>query len=331
MILIRSPKVKINMNFEEFVSNDNIIYELSHAVEDETLPHAIIIDGAKGTGKKTLADIIARSCVCLENKGKPCGKCSACVKAIHRSHPDIFIADGNTSGSLSIDAIRNIRSDAYIMPNEAAKKVYILSDCDKILLPAQNALLKILEEPPRNVVFILTVSSANILLQTVRSRSRIYTLYPPSPEKAAEYLLKVFPQRSFEELLNAAKLTDGNIGQIIQNIENGNEETKQLADQIMLAVIGKNEYDLLVLTSQVSKNRDFASGVLDCLVDDAGECIRASAGLDTYLPAAKQIAERFSSKRIYQLADNIEKARNVLKSNVNLNFFGTWLCSVLRV
>ena len=182
------------------------------------------------------------------------------------------------------------------------------------MLPAaQNALLKILEEPPANVVFVITVSSANILLQTVRSRTRI----------------DKFPEKSFDELLSAAKLSDGNIGEVIRAFENGSEETMLLAQDMMDAVIRRKEYELLILTSRLSSSREFASAVLRDLLEISGECIRASVGIEGTSDIAVKAAEKLSPKKIYKISENIEKAANVLKSNVNLNFFGTWLCSLL--
>lgn len=318
------------MDLNSFVGNETVRFELSQAMQSDNFPHALIIDGAAGTGKKTLARIIARYCVCLAEEHKPCGHCAGCIKALHHSHPDICIVDGKASGTLTIDSVRRLRSDAYIMPHEAPKKVYLLLDCDKMQPVAQNALLKILEEPPKNVVFVITVTSANLLLLTVRSRSRIYTLYPPAPGQAADYLASVFPDKTKDELLSAAALADGNIGTAIRNLESGSEEAKALADEILLAVTDKREYNLLVLTSRLSASREFAAGVLDFLIEDAGECIRASAGLPTELQAARVTVEKLSPKRIYRLAETIGRARDVLKTNVNLNFFSTWFCAVLR-
>ena len=317
------------MDLKTFVANETVLYELSHAMNSDTFPHAIIIDGAAGTGKKTLADIIARYCVCLSDGEKPCGHCPGCLKALHGTHTDIFIADGNTPGALAIDAIRKIRSDAYIMPNEAPVKVYLILDCDKMLPASQNALLKILEEPPLNVVFVLTVSSANILLQTVRSRSRIYTLYPPDKEEAAAYLEKRYPEINPGELNNHAALCGGNIGAAITGIEGGGEEAAALAEEMLHAVVKRRSYDLLLLTTRLSSSREFAAKSIDMLLGLSGEAIRASAGLDVTSEAAKAASEKLTLERLYKLADNIEKAREVLKSNVNLNFFGTWLCAQL--
>ena len=104
------------MKLNEFVGNDTVKYELSKAMDSGTFPHALIIEGAKGTGKKTLAHIIAAYCVCLSDNEKPCGICAGCTKALHRCHPDIFITDGTQPGALSIETVRKIRTDAYMKP-----------------------------------------------------------------------------------------------------------------------------------------------------------------------------------------------------------------------
>ncbi len=318
------------MDLKNFVSNEKVIRELTYVVESGNIPHAMIIDGAKGTGKKTLAKILAQSCVCLSESSCPCGECAGCVKALHGTHPDIYVADGNIPGSLTIDSIRTIRTDAYIIPNEAPRKVYLILDCDKMQPASQNALLKILEEPPKNVVFILTVTSSNMLLQTVRSRSRVYTLYPPGVEQTAKYVEEIFPDKDKEEILSAARLNDGNIGKTIADLESGSEQAKELADSILKAVTVGKEYDLLIFTGKLSESRDFAARVMDILFEDAAECIKASIGMETNLEAARVTAGKLSPSRVYKLAENIGKAKDVLKTNVNLNFFGTWLCAMLR-
>ena len=106
------------MLLSEFAGNAELKYELSEIMKRGTLPHAIIIEGAEGTGKRTLADIIAQYCVCMAESEKPCGICNSCMKAEKHIHPDIFYADGNDK-ALTVDSVRNMRTDAYIKPNEA--------------------------------------------------------------------------------------------------------------------------------------------------------------------------------------------------------------------
>ncbi|MBR2176522.1 MAG: hypothetical protein IJ861_06225 [Clostridia bacterium] len=318
------------MQLCDFISNEDIKNELSEAMSSGTLPHAIIIDGAKGTGKRTLATIIAQYGVCLADNGRPCGVCSGCLKAIHGSHPDIFIADGNHSGELAVNVIRQIRSDAYIKPNEAPAKVFMLLNCDKMLAPAQNAFLKVLEEPPANVMFVMTVTSANMLLETVRSRSRIYSLFPADPKQAAEFAAQKFPDKPYEELLRAAGLCGGNIGQTIQLIESGGEEAKILAEEIFASMQKSSEYELLVRTNQLTKDRAFAAAVLDNMLEISAECLKAAVGAETNSEIAVQIARKMTKKKIYAMAETIRNACGILNTNVNLNFFGTWLCAVLK-
>ena len=317
------------MKLNEFVSNDNVINMLSRSLSSDTLPHAILIDGAKGTGKATLADILARACVCTGDT-KPCDECPGCKKALHASHPDISIYNGDNTGELSVDAIRRIRSDAYIMPNEAPSKVFILLNCDKMLAPSQNAFLKILEEPPANVFFILTVSSANMLLETVRSRSRIYSLNPPEKKDAFDFISSRYPEFSEEDISSAVNSSEGNIGKALELLNNGGEKAELLADDIMNALISGKEYDILRLNTRLTESRSFAYSVLDSLSELSAECVRASVGLPTSSQTAKNAMSRLTRQKILRVNDSIQQAKNVLNTNVNLSFYGTWLSSVLK-
>lgn len=318
------------MLLSDFVANSRLKSELAESMKNRTLPHAIIIDGAKGTGKKTLANIIAQYCVCSSVQNKPCGICSGCLKAQKGIHPDIFTVDGLNSGTLSVDSVRNIRSDAFVKPNESPMKVYLLFNCEKMLVPAQNAFLKILEEPPKNVVFIMTVSSAASMLQTIRSRARIFSLYSPSVSETVEFISKKFPERDIEEIRHCSSVCDGNIGLALQMLQDGGEDARILAENIFKAIPLSTEYQLLTLTNELSQNRAFAVSVLDCMTEISADSIKASAGFTAVSEVAGDMADRYNKQYLFLIADNIKKARDILNLNVNLNFFGTWFCSVLR-
>ena len=318
------------MLLSDFVGNIKVKNELNKGMKHQNLPHAIILEGDVGTGKKTLANIIAEYAVCSSKETKPCGQCSGCLKAQKHIHPDIFMADGNHSGELSIDSIRYIRSSAYIKANEAPNKVFILLNCEKMLVPAQNAFLKILEEPPENVMFLLTVSSAAALLQTIRSRTRILSLFPVSFDEAVKELQKRFPDKLSQEIHQAAYVGGGNIGSAIQQLENGGKEAMKLAQEIYAAIPLSKEYELLILTNQLSQSRAFAVSVTDCLVEIASEAVKASVGAETNLEQAKDAAKRIPRSRLFKIQAKAQEARNVLNSNVNMNFFCTWLCAALK-
>ena len=151
------------------------------------LGHAYIVAGAEGSGKHTLAAILAQAMVCAGTGAKPCGSCPDCKKALAGIHPDIItILPEPDKTAISVDQIRRMRADAYIRPNEAARKVYILEFCDRLRGEAQNAMLKLLEEGPAYAAFLLLAENQGNLLVTVRSRCETLALVAPEQELTGE-------------------------------------------------------------------------------------------------------------------------------------------------
>ena len=144
------------MNKFNIVGNNHIISQVNSWTITKNYPNAILISGAVGSGRHTLAKSIAKAVVC-SGDNPPCLKCINCKKAELSIHPDIEIITGAKGlKSFHIDAIRDMRSRVFTKPNEAAKRVIILENAHNMTEAAQNALLKILEEPPSYLHFILT-------------------------------------------------------------------------------------------------------------------------------------------------------------------------------
>lgn len=143
----------------------------------ENPPHAIILESLNAEKSNEEALEIARSILCLASEKKPCGQCGSCIKIAKGFHPDLkIISLEKDIKSIKIEEIRNVRQDAYILPNEGTYKVYIFTPAEALTVQAQNAFIKILEEPPKNVVFILVCKSSDLLLSTVLSRCEIFNL-----------------------------------------------------------------------------------------------------------------------------------------------------------
>lgn len=156
--------------------NERVLGILDGLAATGRLPHAIILEGDDSGDCLSVARAVARAYLCTCDTLLE-GSCRACKRLASGAHPDVITAEGSSkAGQLTVDDIRAVRSDAYLVPVEAKGKVYILPDCDDMKQEAQNALLKVFEEPPAGVMFILTCRSQTHLLETIRSRARTFRI-----------------------------------------------------------------------------------------------------------------------------------------------------------
>lgn len=178
--------------------------------------HAYIIEGAHGSGKTLLANLIAQANVCVSDGVRPCGKCSSCVKFLADCNIDIKHIPADTD-------VKNMRaaiSDIYIRPNESEKRCYIIEDGDGLSVPCQNVLLKSLEEPPEFSVFIITCTSKEKLLETIRSRCVVLTLAPIRNEDAEKFFDKrEYDKYTPQQKQAAIRLSEGFLGKAIEVLE----------------------------------------------------------------------------------------------------------------
>ena len=174
-----------------------------HFENTAAIGHAWILSSSVREEALRRAQEIAAGAVCLQGRDVPCGKCRGCRKAAAGIHPDIIRVQRETdprSGKqrreITINQIRDIAADASVLPNESERKVYIIDEAETMNLNAQNAALKLLEEPPKTVVFLLCTVNPDLLLETVRSRCLSVSIGsgstegPGDGEKRAEGFLK---------------------------------------------------------------------------------------------------------------------------------------------
>ena len=155
--------------------NDPAARRIREAADRGTLSHALLFSGSGDLGAAAQYAAAAMEC---QSGQKPCGTCSACRKVFSGIHPDVITVRDEAHKNLSVDTIRQIRSDAYIRPNEGSRKVYIFPDCTILTEQDQNVLLKIVEEGPPYAAFLFCAENASVVLQTLRSRCVELKLHP---------------------------------------------------------------------------------------------------------------------------------------------------------
>ncbi len=222
------------------------------------LSHAYIISGPPGSGRHTLANLIAQMLVCSAPEGqRPCGHCSNCKKAAAHIHPDIISVPAlmENGKRLNPARAREYHSDAYIAPNEARRKVYLFEQAGELSEAVQNVLLKLIEEGPPYAAFLLVVEHSGQLLPTVCSRCEELKLTPVSQEEALAFLSQRYPNRAPEELQRAAAQCGGILGRAVEELEHGLAESEglPLAVEFCTALANRKETELAAFMAQNEK------------------------------------------------------------------------------
>lgn len=156
-----------------------------------------------------------------EGDDPPCGVCPACRKVLRDIHPDVITVRDPDHKNIAIEVLRSVRSDAYILPNEGRRKIYLFPDCALLDPKGQNVLLKVLEEGPSHAAFLFCAESSALLLPTIRSRCVEWRLSPPSQSSAADS-----DARQLCELLCAGKAAD--MAAFFARLENSKIEREAL-------------------------------------------------------------------------------------------------------
>lgn len=230
---------------------------LAAALASGRLTHAVLFTGPRQVGKRTLALALAAALNCTAD-GSPCGHCRACRRIAQGTHPDVQLIEaedgrGGREGVLKIDQIRALQRAVALAPMESPYKVFVLRDIDQANLPATNALLKTLEEPPGQVVLLLTSSRPHRLLPTVISRCQIIPLRPLPQEQIADALVTHW-QAEADQARLLARLSEGRLGWAVERLTDRDaweQRTQVLAD--VREVSGSTAVQRLAYAEALSK------------------------------------------------------------------------------
>ena len=222
-----------HLDLSQLYGNEPLKTMLSQAIVGGHTAHAYLLEGAAGSGKTTLSFLLAAALCCENDGARPCRCCASCRKILRAQSPDLtvlgvdrlpFVPDGENTvdaaaapktKSIGVDAVRALKSDIYIKPNDLDYKLYIIGHTERMTVQAQNALLKLLEEPPEGAVFFLLCENRAALLPTVLSRVQRLTMEKFTDAALYELLLahdrdaKQLAARDDDRLRLFVRLADG--------------------------------------------------------------------------------------------------------------------------
>ena len=205
-----------SQTFDDVVGQDPIATTLKNAIETGRVAHAYLFSGTRGVGKTTMARILAKALNCLASKEpttKPCCKCDSCLAINTGDDIDVIEIDGASNNR--VDEIRDLRENVIYRPARSRYKIYIIDEVHMLTVPAFNALLKTLEEPPEHVKFILATTEANKVLATIQSRCQRFDFSNISPKVIAEQLKSILKKEKikYEDdlILPVARMANGSM------------------------------------------------------------------------------------------------------------------------
>ncbi len=291
--------------------------------------HAFLVTGERGLGKRTYSRLLAAALLC-KAKIRPCMSCTSCHKALADSHPDVSLIAGEGARSFHIDAVRELRRKAQVRPNEADAKVFILANCESMTAQAQNALLKLLEEPPENTYFILTASGRAELLETVYSRVMEIRLSPLSEAECARVLRARYPETGEEGCNQAARLSGGNLGRALELL-GGGHQVMELARAVLFS-ISQGAYYTLLAFAPAQGDRTLLVQVFDRLILLFRDVLTQKLGGETSLSGEAipdEVIRCFTRTRAMAAIDAAQGAKRALLQNAGPQLILSWFVAGL--
>lgn len=249
-------------SFSDFVGQEHVKRTLLNAITSERFPHAILLNGPRGTGKTSTARIIAKTILCQNRKDQnPCGQCQACQDIAEGRHLDVIEIDGASNNG--VDHIRELRETIGYMPSSGSHKIYIIDEVHMLSTSAFNALLKTLEEPPAHVIFIFATTEVQKIPATILSRCQRFDFRNHSLPDIKDHLAYICREEGItfteDALWVIAKQAKGSIRDSLTLLDQLIAYTnKNLNLEAVMSVLGLTDRHLLLTALSAIATNDSA-------------------------------------------------------------------------
>lgn len=314
------------MGFDGLLGNARLKENLRQSAGSGRISHFYLLSGPVGSGKKTLARLLAASAVC-KSSDKPCLICDACRKAMADTHPDIITVTDPERKAVSVDVVRDARADMYVLPNEADKKVYIFPQ--ELRTEGQNALLKVLEEPPAYGVCILLTERSEQILTTVRSRCTELKLQPLTYEEMLPALQKNAPYAGSDAYKAAFTRSGGYLGQAFALLEQSDEDSNTEAFAKLYGA--KDNFGMAQLLARMEKmKRDPFLDTIGSWLQLLQNALSCRSGLDGISQQVIALSQQVGSARLLEGIRTLQTATEYAQANVSVAAICGWLQWALR-
>ncbi len=314
------------MGFDGLLGNARLKENLRQSAGTGRISHFYLLSGAAGSGKKTLARLLAAAAVC-KSAAKPCLNCDACRKAMADTHPDIITITDPERKAVSVDVVRDARADMYVQPNEADKKVYIFPQ--ELRMEGQNALLKVLEEPPAYGVCILLTERSEQILTTVRSRCTELKLQPLTYEQMLPALQKKAPGLASDAYQAAFTRSGGYLGQALALLEKSDEDSN--TETFAKLYAAKDTIGLAQFWARMEKQkRDPFLEAIGSYLQLLQNALSCRSGLNGISQQVVNMSQQVSSSRLLESIRVLQTATEYAQANVSVAAICGWLQWALR-
>ena len=315
------------MGFDGLLGNERLKENLRLSLARGHASHFYLISGPAGSGKRTLSRLLSAALMCSHDR-RPCLQCNACRKVLEDIHPDCITVTDPEHKNVAVKIVRQIRDDLFIRPNEGAKKIYIFPQ--DLGIEGQNALLKILEEPPSYGVFLLLTDNPQQLLPTVRSRCVPLELQPMRDDMLRRELKNRFPQAEDRAISAAISRSGGFLGQAIQLLSDEDSNLPQA--QAFLQAFANRDSLLLTqtLVPMEKWKRDQLLPALQQMRAGLQSALQYRCGMPAVSELAAELAAKRSSGELNRAVELLQKAMEYAQSNVSPAAICGWLQWALR-